>query len=86
MIWQILLDSVYQIITGLLSFINIPSLPAVDDLNRILSQFITDGAGILGFFVSFDLLGSLLGLWLSVYGLKVFYNFVMFILGKLGIK
>ena len=86
MIWQILLDAIYQIISTLLSWVSIPPLPAADELQLIIFDFIHNGVGILGFFVNLNLLGTFLGLWMAVKALMITYSMIMWVLNKIGIR
>lgn len=89
MLWEILLNSILEIFSFLLGWIEIPSIDSIDDIINVVQLAVDNGFGIFSFFIDKNLCGTLLGIAMGVCLGDALYKFIMFMLRKipiLGIK
>lgn len=90
MILQWFAEMFYNIITILFKNVYIPGLPdSIADIGDYINMIVTNGAGIVAFFISPVLLKSLFTVIIAVMSFEEFYPFIMWLLKKIpmvGIK
>lgn len=89
MLFELFCDVIYDIITGMLFWLEFPVIESFDDLELIFELAVTNGVGIFNFFVGGSTVGLLFEIWVSMYALLRIYDLVMWLLKKipmLGIK
>ena len=69
----------------LLSFINIPKIEALDDLQEMVSTFIVQGKNWLLFFIPYTTLQVALAIAIGMIAIKYIYFLVMWILKKIPV-
>lgn len=78
-----LFDTMYQILTTLLFWVEIPSLDGINDLEYVIVMALENGFGIFNLFIDVDVVAVGLGIAITVTGSKYVYDFVMWILKKI---
>lgn len=90
MILQWFAEMFFNILQILFSNLNVPRLPvSINTIGQYINMIITNGAGIVAFFISPTLLKSLFGVVVGVMVFEELYTLVMWILKKVpmvGIK
>lgn len=90
MILQWFAEMFFNILQILFSNLNVPKLPvSINTLGQYINMIITNGSGLVSFFISPTLLKSLFGVVVGVMVFEELYSLVMWILKKVpmvGIK
>lgn len=90
MLLQWFAELFYKIIEILFSGLNVPSLPvSINTLAQYINMIITNGAGLVAFFISPALLKSLFAVVTGIAVFEELYSLVMWMLKKIpmaGIK
>ena len=83
MLFQLLCDTIYDVLTGLLFWLEIPNLDAIEELQYICDLAISNGIGIFKFFVPDSVIIFGFFYVLTCEGVLAAYKVIMFILRKI---
>lgn len=89
MLFELLCNTIYDIITSLFFWVSIPQFDSMNAMREIYIMAVTNGVGIFTFFIDGKLVGTGCGLVIAVEGFIQVYYFVMWLLKKipmLGVK
>lgn len=89
MLFELLCNTIYDIITNLFMWVEIPQLDGMNALREIYNMAISNGIGIFNFFIDGKFIGTCCGLVIAVEAFIQLYYFVMWLLKKIpmiGVK
>lgn len=83
MLFELLCDTIYDVITALLQWVNIPKLEAMDDVVSVVNMAIDNGMGFFKLFIDVDVVGFGLAVVIIINSAKYIWAMVMWILRKI---
>lgn len=83
MLFELLCDTIYNIITTLLQWVDIPKLEAMDDVTSVVNMAVDNGMGFFKLFIDVDVVGFGLAVVIVINSAKYIWALVMWILKKI---
>lgn len=83
MLFELLCNTVYDVITTLLGWLDIPKLQAIDDVETVVTMAVENGMGFFKLFIDVDVVAFGLAAVIVLNAAKYIWSLVMWILKKI---